>query len=551
MELMKTIMKTPALKAPSTAAAYFFQNGAAGVVVLLTFLLIAIPVAAVATDSGAPLIIGNRTVHVFRVPLGAISAAERAEGARHRIEKAFGEPGEGWTSVLSTPQGVMVQIDGKPLFLVLEGDVSAPEMETLAELANKASRVLQKTWSEARERHDSRAIINASLKVLAATVLLAVFLAIIAKLSKSAKSASVPLIERHLRIIAEAQPGSHMLELLPGLVSWLIVVAAWIMGLFAVFSHTTYSLKQFAFTRPIGERFLLSFKDIVFGAFSAVVSSLPGLFVAVIIFFLAWTAMFILRELFFHIEANSSESSVLNVHTAPATRRIVNVLLWLFAIAMAYPYIPGSQTEAFKALSVIVGLMVSLGATGIVGQVASGMMLVYTRAFKRGEYVRINDYEGTVTELGLFVTRLRTGLGQEIALPNAFVLANVTRNFSRAAKGNAFILDVTVTIGYDAPWRQVHAMLLEATENVPHILKDPAPFVVQTALSDFYVEYKLVTNVGSEQPGVRARTISNLHAAIQDAFNRHGVQIMSPHYAFDPKAPKVVPESEWSGPVQK
>jgi small-conductance mechanosensitive channel len=61
---------------------------------------------------------------------------------------------------------------------------------------------------------------------------------------------------------------------------------------------------------------------------------------------------------------------------------------------------------------VIVGLMVSIGASGVVGQVASGVMIVYTYALKKGEYVRIQDYEGTVTELGLFVTRLRTRLGR-------------------------------------------------------------------------------------------------------------------------------------------
>ena len=156
-------------------------------------------------------------------------------------------------------------------------------------------------------------------------------------------------------------------------------------------------------------------------------------------------------------------------HTAPSTRRIVNAALWLFALAMAYPYLPGAQTEAFKGLTVILGLMVSIGASGVIGQIASGVMLVYTRALSVGEYVRIQDCEGTVTELGLFVTRLRTGMGEEIALPNSVVLANVTRNFSRVAPGTGFVLDTTITIGYDVAWRQVHAMLLEAAKTIPEI----------------------------------------------------------------------------------
>jgi small-conductance mechanosensitive channel len=159
--------------------------------------------------------------------------------------------------------------------------------------------------------------------------------------------------------------------------------------------------------------------------------------------------------------------------------------------------------------------------------------------------VRIQDYEGTVTELGLFVTRLRTGMGEEIALPNAFVLGNVTRNFSRIDGERGYVLDCKLTIGYDTPWRQVHALLLEAAQRVPAVLDTPAPFVVQTALSDFYVEYKLVVYADSKQPMSRAHIASRLNAEIQDEFNRNEVQIMSPHYLGDPASAKWVPESRW------
>lgn len=128
------------------------------------------------------------------------------------------------------------------------------------------------------------------------------------------------------------------------------------------------------------------------------------------------------------------------------------------------------------------------------------------------------------------------------------MLANVTRNFSRAANGRCYVLDTTVTIGYDTPWRQVHALLLEAAAEVPAIVQAPAPYVMQTALSDFYVAYRLVAQVETEMPSERAKVASNLHASIQDAFNRHGVQIMSPHYLGDPATAKVVPEAGWAPP---
>jgi small-conductance mechanosensitive channel len=227
------------------------------------------------------------------------------------------------------------------------------------------------------------------------------------------------------------------------------------------------------------------------------------------------------------------------------TRRIVNLAIWLFAVAMAYPYLPGSGTEAFKGLSVLVGLMISLGASSVVGQAAAGLILMYTRTLRPGEYVRINDFEGTVMEQGMFVTRIRTGLGEELTISNALVVGAVTKNYSRVVKGPGFVLDTVVTIGYDAPWRQVEAMLLEAARRTEGVVPEPAALVFQTALSDFYVEYRLVTYAMPSRPVPRALVLSALHANIQDVFNEYGVQIMSPHYLGDPEKAKVVPVSEW------
>ncbi|MFN0186447.1 MAG: mechanosensitive ion channel protein MscS, partial [Aquabacterium sp.] len=108
-----------------------------------------------------------------------------------------------------------------------------------------------------------------------------------------------------------------------------------------------------------------------------------------------------------------------------------------------------------------------------------------------------------------------------------------------------FALHTTVTIGYATPWRQVHAMLLEASRRTPGLVADPAPFVVQTALSDFYVEYRLCAYADRSAPRRRAEAINALLGHVQDVFNENGVQIMSPHYRSDPPEPQVVPPGDW------
>jgi small-conductance mechanosensitive channel len=284
----------------------------------------------------------------------------------------------------------------------------------------------------------------------------------------------------------------------------------------------------------------------------AVLQALPGLFTVAIIFVITRFLSQVITGFFRRVQSQHIRIGWLDEDTARPTQRIIIFVLWLFAIAMAYPYLPGAETDAFKGLSVLVGLMVSIGASSLVGQAASGMILMYARALRSGDFVKIGEAEGTVIELGMMATRLRTGTGEEVVLPNAFVVANITRNFSREAAGHGFVVQVQVTIGYSTPWRQVHAMLLEAARRTQGILPDPPSYVIQAALSDFYVEYKLVAYAGPEAPSQRALVISDLNANVQDVFNEYGVQIMSPHYLGDPEHPQIVPKEHWfAAPAKK
>jgi small-conductance mechanosensitive channel len=237
----------------------------------------------------------------------------------------------------------------------------------------------------------------------------------------------------------------------------------------------------------------------------------------------------------------------LDADTAMPTRRLINVVIWLFALAMAYPYLPGSHSDAFKGVSVLAGLMLSLGASGVVGQAMSGFSLMYSHSLRVGEFVKIGETEGTVAELGLFATRIHTGMGEEVSLPNTVIFSQPVRNFSRLARGGRFVLHTAVTIGYSTPWRQVHAMLLEAARRTPGVALEPPPSVVQTSLSDFYVEYRLCAQSTQAAAQGRVEAISALHANVLDVFNENGVQIMSPHYRSDPPETQVVlPGDAWA-----
>jgi small-conductance mechanosensitive channel len=228
--------------------------------------------------------------------------------------------------------------------------------------------------------------------------------------------------------------------------------------------------------------------------------------------------------------------------TALPTRRIASALLWASALIMSYEYLPGAQTDAFKGISVFVGLIISLGSSGVMNQAMSGLMVTYSRALRVGDFVRVGEIEGTVTQLGTLSTKVRTPRNEEITVPNAVVASSATTNFTRNAEGGVYT-PTSVTISYATPWRQVHALLLMAAERTPDIRQDPKPVVFQTALSDFSVQYTLLACLVN--PARLLSSLAVLHANIQDAFNLYGVQIMAPNYEADPEQPKLVPPENW------
>jgi small-conductance mechanosensitive channel len=217
---------------------------------------------------------------------------------------------------------------------------------------------------------------------------------------------------------------------------------------------------------------------------SGVLEALPGLaFVALIFVVTRWVVRGV-RSVFRAIGEGRLQVSVFDDTTAAPTGRLLSAVIWLFALVAAYPYLPGSGSEAFKGIGVFVGLMLSIGAPGIVNQAVSGLMLMYTRALRTGEFVQIGDVEGTVESVGFLTTRLQTLRKEQINLPNSLVSSNVTRNYSRLSGEDGLRVATSVTIGYDVPWRQVEAMVVMAARRVEEVNPMLAPRVLQTGLRD-------------------------------------------------------------------
>jgi small-conductance mechanosensitive channel len=260
----------------------------------------------------------------------------------------------------------------------------------------------------------------------------------------------------------------------------------------------------------------------------AFVANLPNLFAILMIIVIVNVILRSLKHAFRQIGEERVRIRGFYADWADTTYRLVRMVIIIFALVAAFPYIPGSNSPAFKGISIFMGVLFSLGSTSTVGNIFGGLMLTYMRSFQPGDFVEISGLKGTVMARRTFSTRLRTPTNEIISIPNAQVSSNTIINYSNMTKSIGVNIGTSVTIGYDVPWRTVHELLIAAAAGVEDVLDDPAPTVLQLSLDDFYITYKLV--VATKRPDRMLRILSDVHQNIQDRFAEAGVEIMSPHY---------------------
>jgi len=495
-------------------------------------------------EKAVPLVFWNREITVFRSNFEHLSPVERARIASERLE-ALPEVSPKWQVVATETSigpytGAMIMANNQYVFAILTTDLDLESKETLKSATDRVVSQLRATLEARSQQHRPSVLLRGIVLSIAAVLLLILSLWLLFR----TRNRVLLWLEEKARKSTQLKLGG--LDLRPGVrvvYSFLASFAVWAAAIALGYIGLTFVLLRFPYSQPWGQQLGAFLVGIVEKLGKGLLLSIPGLFTVAIIFLLTRFVARVVNSFFCEVEKGNINVSWLHRDTVEASRHLVLGAIWIFAITVAYPFIPGSSTDAFRGVSVLVGLMVSLGSAGFVNQLMSGLVLIYSRALHLGEYVRIGDDFGVVTEVGMLSTKILTHKREEITIPNGVMVGARIVNYSRQAVGSGAVLGTTVTIGYDAPWRQVHSMLLQAAAETDGVRQDPVPRVIQRSLSDFYVEYELIFNV--DDPIKRWSILSELHTHIQDNFNEEGVQIMSPHYETQPGERVFVPKSRW------
>lgn len=491
------------------------------------------------------VILWNRTLVTFRSDYEDMGPQQRATYATERLQLLPANLPEYKVAAVDVMEEgkhvALVKVNGRIMFVLVDGEQDTPRGETYELLKQRTVRAVS-GWLEARKASSELPLLFRSLGLaFGATLLALIVFMVISRLMQLLLStfSDMESVNGKPIVVGGVNAAPYLHSLLSGLVRILEMV----MMFSVAYLLLTFVFSLFPYTQPwsgILSGFLAGML-VEFGR--GILMSIPGIFMVLVIFFIARLVVSVISAFFRAVEDGVLSLRVFEPETARATRRIVVVLVWVFALVVAYPLIPGSETRAFQGVSVFLGLMLSLGSAGLVGQLIGGIVAVYTKAFQAGDYVRIGEHEGVVRELGLMAAKIVTNKQEIVTIPNALLMSSTTINFSRLSKPDGAIVATEVTIGYDVPWRQVHAMLLLAAMRTKGILGNPEPYVLQKSLSDFYVEYSLRFRI--DRPEDRFRVLSELHGNIQDAFNEHGVQIMSPNFESQPDKTIFVPKENW------
>jgi len=501
------------------------------------------PAAAEVDVPTAPVNIDGVTL--FRVRgVSSYSAADRAAAIAQRIAAVAADRQVSPDSfqIVDGPNAVRLVAGNQLLMGVVDAD-AALEGVSRIELAVAHLARIRQAIAGYREARAPAALSRAAMRTAIATLLLAAVIAAVLFVWRRLDAVLRRRVQERIHSVGIQSFEVVRADQIRAALESVFFGLRAIVLLALVLVYAGYVLAAWPWTRPLS-RDAAAFALAPLRTIGAgIVANIPRLVFLAVLFLLVRLALRLIRLFFDELARGAVRLGKFDPDWAEPTYKLVRIAVIAFGLVVAYPYIPGSQSEAFKGVSLFIGIVFSLGSSSAISNMIAGYMMTYRRAFRIGDRVKIGDSIGEVIEMRLQVTHLRSLKNEEIIIPNSEILSGDVMNYSSLALERGLILHTEVSINYSTPWRQVEAMLLAAAERTPGLGTKPAPFVLVKRLGDFSITYEL--NVPCGEVWQMPRTYTALHHNVLDVFNEHGVQIMVPAYEGDPPEPKIVPPRDW------
>ncbi|AWV29116.1 mechanosensitive ion channel protein MscS [Citrobacter youngae] len=490
-----------------------------------------------------------RTVYIFHQPIvmlqakfGLTTPEERVLRIRNTLRNFtladVREPLKIVPITRYNQQGRLIVMNGKPVMLLAQGDLDEGDDLTLDQAAQRVLVRMEAQRVALRDQYDSGWLALSAVKTAAGLLALVIFW--------YGAYRSWRWVRRFYRrriLQNRSWVPQRWRRFIGAIETRLYALLMILLGIVALYVWLSWVFSLFPWTRvwgsSLGDWSIRVLREIAL----SIVSALPGIMIVLIIFLITAFILKLLKVVLNQVEAGRLQLPGIHPETVGATRKLISVVVWLFALSAAYPFLPGANSLAFKGISVFFGLMLTLGSAGVMNHAMSGLVLIYSRALRKGDVIRVADNEGLVSEIGMLATKIITRENYIVTVPNAVVVSGKITNLSVQNPDGGVNLTVGVTIGYDTPWRQVHAMLELAAKRSQGVDHSHPPLVRQLSLMDWYIAYELQVRLLPGQSLAAARNA--LHSNIQDVFNEFNVQIMSPNFVMQPAGTVMVAKDNW------
>lgn len=260
----------------------------------------------------------------------------------------------------------------------------------------------------------------------------------------------------------------------------------------------------------------------------SVVTYFPKLITIAIILFIVRYILRLLRFFALEIERGALTIRGFYPEWAKTTYALVRFVLMMLTLVVIFPYLPGSDSDAFKGISVFLGILISIGSSSAVANAVAGLVITYMRPFQKGDWIKTGEITGIVIEKNALVTRLKTINNEDVSVPNSSVLSGATVNYSSLGRTNGLVITAKIKVRYDYSHNLIEELLIEAALRTKDISNKPHPYVFQLSLEELNVVYELnaFTLVPDNMYFIKSDLIKN----IQNVFRQAKVEIHSTQY---------------------
>ena len=478
-----------------------------------------------------PVTLDGESIFYYRTGIKDISSKKRAEIAERRLQRFADD------FSLSVDSLEIIELEGlriissedNMMVALIKSDAEVADL-SLDDLAEEYLKKVKDAVTNYRQKRGKSYLVLGLIKAIITTLIVIIIFKFIKYLTPKINGLIISwrsfifhsIRVQNLQIITAEQEEKLFFKFLR--------LFRWIIRLTILYFYIPLVLSFFPWTEDLGEDIFDSFYQAINTVWSNFIDYLPNLSLIIVTAVITYYTVRLCRPFFNAIKDGNLTIPGFYQEWAEPTFKLTKFLILAFAAAIIFPYLPGFDSPAFQGISILIGALVTFGGASTIANLIGGFIIIYTRSFQIGDRIKIDQYIGWVLERTILSTRIRTNNNEIVTIPNATMIASSIVNYTATLRdiGNPLIINTTITLGYDVPWRKVYEALIKAALATDRILDDPPPFVWQTSLNDFYISYQLraYSNATTELGYI----YSQLHENIQDQCNEAGIEILSPHY---------------------